>query len=343
MSNKLRVLGIGNVGMLLSTMFDKNPILISTAHQDTINYYDNNEVYSFSETGASKRFKSGVSIWEKNFEELEETLDVVREDKVVIFSSLGGGSGSSSLNPISKILLKNRNKILLVTVLPYKKEINPPLANSVQALNSLMPLIQKVSILIFDNEKLIKEFGINWDDINDYIIKRVDYLINLLNKYTTDEYSPLTLDQSELDSVIFGGGFIDFSSTFLEESLPKFEYGKLDKNTKNCLIAMYVDAKRKDVNKYHDIFTEVVNKMSSKITNARMIPGILRGDINNTYSEEGIKDRAYITIASGLNVEKYIKKLERIRDLAIKKASAYAEEYRGEKFIETRDNRLLDI
>ena len=181
MSNKLRVLGIGNVGMLLSTMFDKNPILISTAHQDTINYYDNNEVYSFSETGASKRFKSGVSIWEKNFEELEETLDVVREDKVVIFSSLGGGSGSSSLNPISKILLKNRNKILLVTVLPYKKEINPPLANSVQALNSLMPLIQKVSILIFDNEKLIKEFGINWDDINDYIIKRVDYLINLLN------------------------------------------------------------------------------------------------------------------------------------------------------------------
>jgi hypothetical protein len=341
----MRVLGIGNTGMLLATMFDNDPILISTAHQDTINYFNEHEVHSFSEEGASKRFKLGTKIWYRSVEELSDIFENVRNDKVIVFSSLGGGSGSSSLNPISRVLTRNKNRVLLVTVLPYKKEINPPLANAVQSLNSLMPVIQKVSVLIFDNEKLRKDFDNDWERINNYIIKRVDYIVNLIDKYSSDDYSPLTVDQSELNSVIFGGGFIDFSDTFLEDGPPKFEYGKMDKTTKNCLIAMYVDTKIKDKNmgKYHDILTEVTDKMATRVANARMIPGILRGKVNYSNSEEGIKDRAYITIASGLNIEKYMKKIERIRDLAIKKASVFMEDYRGEKFIDRDDNKLLDI
>ena len=74
-----------------------------------------------------------------------------------------------------------------------------------------------------------------------------------------------------------------------------------------------------------------------------MIPGILRGKIVNTYSEEGVADRAYITIASGLNIDKYLTKIEKLRDLAVKKASVFAEKYKGEKFIDRADNKLLDI
>lgn len=337
--------GTGNCGMLLATMFDSKPILISTAHQDTINYFNDHEVHSFSEEGASKRFKLGTKIWYRSVEELANIFENVKNDKVIVFSSLGGGSGSSSLNPISKVLLRNKNKVLIVAVLPYKKEINPPLANAVQALNSLMPVVQKVSVLIFDNEKLRKDFGNDWESINNYIIKRVDYIINLIDKYSSDDYSPLTIDQSELDSVIFGGGFIDFSDTFLEDRPPKFEYGKMDKTTKNCLIAMYVDLKIKDkkMGEYHDILTGVTDKVATRIANARMIPGILRGKVNYSNSEGGIKDRAYITIASGLNIDRYMKKIERIRDIAIKKASVFMEDYKGEKFIDREDNKLLDI
>jgi len=336
-------MGIGNTGMLLASKFSpESSILISTAHQDTVNFEDK-EVYSFSKEGASKRFKTGARIWSKSFDELEEICEPIEGENVIIFSSLGGGSGSSCLNPISRILLRNNNKVLLVTVLPYKKEINPPLANSVQALNSLMPIIQNVSVIIFDNEKLRKTIGNDWNEINEYILKRVDYIINMIKNYSSDEYSPLTLDQSELNSVVFGGGFIDISNTFLEEGMPKFEYGKLDKETKNCLIAMFVDRKIKDVDKYHNILTEVVDKISTRVSNARMIPGILRGRVVNTYSDEEVNDRAYITIASGLNVDKYILKIEKIRDLAIKKASVFAEKRKGEKFIDRADNKVLDI
>jgi len=339
------IIGVGNCGMVLASKFSTDPILISTAHQDTVNFEDK-EVYSFSKEGASKRFRTGVKIWENNIAKLKDIFEDVRDEKVVIFSSFGGGSGSSSLNPLSRILLSNNNKVLIVGVLPFKKEINPPLANSVQSINSLMTLIQHISVLIFDNEKLKKEFKNNWNDINDYIIKRVDYIVNLLDKFSTDQYSPLTLDQSELDSVVFGGGFIDFSNDFIEEKMPKLEYGKIDKETKNCLIAMFVDTDIEDeeMSKYHNVITNVVDRVSSKISNARMIPGILRGSVNYSNAKEGeIKDRAYITIASGLNIEKYIQKIEKIRDLAVKKATAYAEDYRGSKFIDKSDNKVLDI
>jgi len=335
-------IGVGNTGMLLASKFDDDPILISTAHQDTVNFNDK-EVYSFSEEGASKRFRAGAKIWSKSFEELIEVCELVNEEKVIVFSSLGGGSGSSCLNPLSRILLRNNNRVLLVGILPYKKEINPPLANAVQALNSLMPIIQRVSVLIFDNEKLRKTLGNDWEEINRYIIKRVDYIVNMIKKYSIDKYSPLTLDQSELDSVVFGGGFIDLSNSFLEDGNPKFEYGKLDKETKNILIAMYVDHTIDNVDNYHNILTGVIDKISGRTTNARMIPGILRGKIVNTYSAEGVTDRAYITIASGLNIDKYLVKIEKLRDLAIKKASVFAEEYKGEKFIDRSDNKLLDI
>jgi cell division GTPase FtsZ len=338
----MTVIGVGNTGMMLATKFKENPLLISTAHQDTINFEDK-EVYSFSEDGASKRFRNGARIWASSFEELEEICEPIFDENVIVFSSLGGGSGSSCLNPLSRILLRNNNKVLLITILPYKKEINPPLANAVQALNSLMPIIQRVSVIIFDNEKLRKAIGNDWEEINKYILKRVDYLLNMIKKYSMDEYSPLTLDQSELESVIFGGGFIDISNTFLEEDMPKFEYGKLDKETKNCLIAMFVDHDIEEVEEYHNILTGVIDKISTRITNARMIPGILRGKIVNSYSEQGIKDRAYITLASGLNIDKYLTKIEKLRDLAVKKAIVFSEKRKGEKFIERTENRLLDI
>ena len=71
---------------------------------------------------------------------------------------------------------------------------------------------------------------------------------------------------------------------------------------------------------------------------------ILRSKINHSNSKDSsIKDRAYITIASGLNIENYIKKIEKLRDLAIKKASIFVEEYKGEKFIDSKNNKILDI
>ena len=339
-------IGTGNTGATLAYMADENAILFSTAVQDTSNFPKAKNIFTMSEDGASKRFKQGESIWIENEERLRDILAAVKEEKVVVFSSLGGGSGSSSLQFISKILVEYGCRVLVVGVLPFKKEINPPLANAVQAINSLMPYINKVSLMIFDNSDLVKKFENNWQQINEHIVTKVDQVTEMLRKYTVNEYSPVTLDQSELDSVVFGGGFIDLSTTFLEEDLPKFDYGALDRKTKNCMIAMFVDRKikREKVQEYHTILTNVIDRVSSKTPNARMIPGILRGDVNFTNSKnEKVDDRCYVTIASGLSIEKYMKRIEKLRDEAVKKAEAYAEIEKSDKLIAGKETKILDI
>jgi len=342
----MRTIGVGNTGMILATMFAQKPLLFSTAKEDSTNFNNKFDVRVYSKDGASKRFKVGEEIWTENIDKVAKDLAEIKNEKVIIFSSLGGGSGSSSLNPFSQILLHNGNEILIFAVLPYKKEINPPLSNAVQAINSLMPIIAEVSVMLFDNEKLLNMYDNDWTKVNAHIIKRADYIVNLLRKYNDNDYSPLTLDQSELDSVIFGGGFLDFSDTFLEEGMPKFEYGSMSKDTKNCLIAMYVDSSvsSKKLDLYHKDFTEVLKKTSGRIPRARLIPGILRAKVNRSNSENPkVTDRAYITIASGLGIEKYLEKISKIRDVAIEKAKGYSKEYKGKTIVKEHAGEILDI
>lgn len=342
----MKVLGIGNTGARLALMFDNNALLFSTAEQDTNNIIEGNKVYIFSKEGASKRFRNGIKIWEENEEKLKEALINIKNEKVILFSSLGGGSGSSSLKPISSILIENNCKVLIIGILPFIKENNPPLANAVQSINNILPLINDISIMIFDNNNLIKMYEGDWIEINDHIIRQVDYIVNLLRKYNTDAYSPMTLDQSELDSVIFGGGFLDISDTFIEEKTPKFEYGSLSRDTKNFMICMFVDEKiklREEVNEYQKILTNTINKYSGRVPNARMIPGILRAKVNRSNAEEEVDDRCYLTIASGLSIEKYLKKIEKLRDKAIEKAEAFSERVKAAKVIDRKESKILDI
>lgn len=337
-------IGCGNTGAKLATMFTDDPYIISTAKQDTINYEDYN-ILAISEEGAGKRFSIGSKLWQDNIDTLREFLNDIENENIIIFSSFGGGSGSSSLQYISKILLEQNNKILINGIIPYKKEINPPLANAVQTINSLMSLISDVSVMLFDNQRLIKYFENDWNKINNFIVRRVNYLTRLLDSFSAEGYSPVTIDQSELESVVFGGGFIDVSDAFLEEENVKFAYGRLDRETKNVLLAMYVDLNlsNETVDKYHKILTEVQNKIAGRVRNARLIPGIMRGKIVSKDADEQPRDRTYILIASGLSIEKYLKKIEKLRDAAIERATAFNEKSKGEKIIVGRDKKLLDI
>lgn len=343
--SRVTVIGAGNTGMRLASMFSEDAILISTAHQDSVNFESLN-VNTFTLDGAGKRFGTGMSIWTNNEPKLRGVLEDVVNQKVVIFSSLGGGSGSSSLTFISKILLEKNNKVLIVGVLPYKKEINPPLSNAVQSVNALMPIISDVSVLLFDNDKLLKKFENDWRLVNEFIIKRVSYLVHLLDDFTVDKYSPLTIDRSELDSVVFGGGFIDVSDDFLEESNPKFTYGKIDGDTKNLLISLFCDTEMEDdeVDDYHKILTTITNKFAGRAKNCRFVTGIARGRVEWSRSKnEEIKNRAYITIASGLSADSYLKQIEKMRDDAMEKATNFATKTKIGSFVSKKESSILDI
>lgn len=337
-------IGVGNTGSKLAIMFDESPMLISTAEQDSLNFKGYN-VYPIAKEGCGKKFGTGVRLWSEKIEDLKNILKEVKKEYVIIFSSLGGGSGSSSIRFLSEILVEQENEVLIVGILPFKKEVVPPLANAVQSISSLIPIINEVTVMLFDNQSLLKEYGNDWNDVNEKIIRGVNYAVNLLSNHSVDRYSPLTIDQSEVESVAFGGGFLDVSETFLEEKPPKFQFSNLDKETKNVMIAMFVDEKVDDDNieKYHQILTEVQNKYVGRARNARVIPGIIRGKVLRSNSEEDIDDRAYVTVASGLNIEKYTKKLEKMKNDAIEKATAFSSKMSNKKMISNKDSKILDI
>jgi len=99
------VIGSGNTGAKLALLFDENALLFSTAEQDSNNYLDKNIVV-ISKKGASKRFNSGVKIWDRNYEKLRETLDEIEDENVIIFSALGGGC----FTPDMEVLTNNGYK-----------------------------------------------------------------------------------------------------------------------------------------------------------------------------------------------------------------------------------------
>lgn len=340
----MRTIGTGNAGMKLAVLFDDDAVLLSTADQDAANFRGH-RVHKFNDDGCGKKYGTGLKLWNRLSDHLQDSLEDLKNEQVVVFSSLGGGSGSSSLQFIVKILIEQGNKVLVAGVLPFKKEVVPPLANAVQSINSLLPFINEVSIMLFDNEILLKEYKNNWTQVNESIVQKVNYTVNLVEKFSVDGYSPATIDQSELESVVFGGGFIDMSDNFLEEKPPKFAYGRLDAETKNVLIAMFVgeNAKRDTLEEYHNILTTVQSKYAGRAKNARIVPGIIRGKINEANSEEGIDDRCYITIASGLNIEKYSEKIAKLRDQAVEKATIFAAKQKGKSIVSVKDTKVLDI
>lgn len=342
-----KVIGLGNTGSKLAQKFSKDAFLFSTAEEDSANFKDATNHYVLSKEGARKNFKIGSAIWDNKTDRLREILSVFKEEDIVIFSSMGGGSGSSGIAHFARMLIENNNNVMVVGIIPTKLENNPPLANAVNSINSLIPLLDGISVMLFDNEKLLKRFSNDWSEVNDHIVSKVYLVVNLLTKFNDKEkFSPLTLDSSELKSTIFSGnGFVDLSESFLEETTPEFEYGKLDKTTKNCLIAMFVDSKLSDkkVEKLHGVFTGTLNKYSRKIPNARLITGILRGDFNFTNSVEKVSNRCYITIASGLNITPYMKKIEKLRDDAVKKATGFLEKKTAKKILSKKETNILDI
>jgi len=336
----MKVLGIGNTGAKLASLFDKEAILFSTATQDTENFKDYN-VIEMGDDGCGKKFGTGLKLWKNKIQELKEILKNVENENVILFSSLGGGSGSSSLVSISNILKKQNNNILIAGVVPYKSEQLPPIANAVQSISSLMNIIDDVSVILFDNESLLKQYKNNWNNINSHIVRKVGYLTGLLNDYTQPGYSPLTIDESEYESVVFGGGFIDISNEFIEDAVPKFSFGKLDSETKNLLVGMVADSSLEKgiIDEYHTILTNIVTTVAKRAKNARLVPGILRGRISKSTG----RSRAYVTIASGLSLDGYLKQLSRMRDDAISRASKFSQKREKKEIVSKKEFNLLDI
>ena len=324
MNRKRVIIGVGQCGMKLASEYfnnfqkTSNAILnFSTSVEDSTNVIRSGLVQVFKD-GSGKRYSSGENIWRNNLGLLESSLNSVRDSDIIYFTSAGGGSGSSSIKFVTDILLKNRNRVILVLVLPFDYEMLPYKPNAIRVLSLLQDekYYDKISILLFDNDKLSKEYYITEKDektfpdinkINKYIVTTVNIMVDLVDEYHyVNKYTPFSIDRLEHESVVFSKGFmgIDFIKyENSENNTVKFDYGSLS-DCKNVIVAKVIGLKETDyiVNQNVGKFMDSVKSISKKAKNARIISGIIRTD--------KIENSTYIIIGNNLDITKYVERIK---------------------------------
>jgi hypothetical protein len=356
MNEKRIILGVGQCGMKLANKFfhtykgSEGLINLSTSIEDSVGIPTTGLV-QVSKSGSGKKFSRGLSIWKENNDELEKQLRKVKNSDVIYFSSAGGGSGSSSIKYVSDVLLKNNNRVFLVLVLPFDHENLPYKPNALQSLSKLQDegYTSKISVLIFDNDKLGKQYydteysedgkeikRPNLESINNHIISITDIVIDMVEKYhIKDKYSPFSIDALEHESVIFSNGIlgVDFKKYDNGPTNVKFDYGKL-KDCKNVIIARAVNLHTSDyhIDQSTTMFIDIVKKISRKSKNARIISGIIRTN--------QIDDGTYIIIGNNLDISKYI---ERTKNKIGTSIEGYKHTDEKVKVLDEKEHETYDI
>ena len=344
MANYKTVIGVGQVGSRLASLYaEKNDILLTfnTDHRDSGGIKLGND-HLVVNGGAGQNYSKGLKIWAENREKLEKYLEPVEDQDVVYFVAAGGGSGSSSVITFLNILMKQNNRILLVVATPFLKESIPATSNATRLLSRVNEYSNDMSVFVAANDEVGKEVGSHaFGKINERIVEKVRHITDLPNLHNDDAFTPFAIDEGDHASVAFSGGFINISYDNVEEDMeqtgrpkaPKFTYGKLNESA-NVLVTKLIHTKqnRETTQLEGDKLVDATMKLNAK--SARMLYGVVRvGD--KTMPQ-------YITLASGISVDKIFDKLKgKATDSAIK----YTEKVNTKttKKLERKEDKILDI
>lgn len=342
MINYKTVIGVGQSGSRLADLYsNKSDITLTfnTDRRDVGGIKLGNDRL-ITNGGAGQNYAKGLKIWAENREKLERYLEPVENQNVVYFVSAGGGSGSSSVVTFLNILMRQSNKILLVILSPFLKESIPATSNATRVLSRVAEFSNNMSVLLMSNDEIAKSIDSkSFTAINNEIIDRVRMITDIATFHDEKYFTPFAIDDGDHKSVAYSGGFINISLTDLEEkeggNLPKFSYGNI-RESSNVLItkSIYTKLSQSDAMIEGDKLVEVSMKLSSAAKGARVIHGTIRN--NNK------KFPKYVTIASGLNIDKVFNKLKnKATDSAIK----YTDKIKTKesKKLERSEDRILNI
>ena len=331
---KRLLLGCGQTGSRLAELFkskDDEILTFNTALEDEVGLTNNIEL---SRDGSGRNYNLGLKIWGENKEEVEKALEPYVRTKVVVFAALGGGSGSSSIKAVLMPLLRQRNKILFVGMLPFISESIPATANAVRAMQKFNEFQDKCSIMLFSNEDIGKFADRDFSHINEHIIGSVKCVVNMNDELNDPSlYSPLSIDHLETASISYAGGFVNVSFSNLEEETVKFiSYGRINE-AKNVLIArsVYSKIKNADVDDEANKLIEVTKKISGRAKGARILSGIIRNNYDTIL---------YVTVAAGLSIDKVI---DKYKGKAIDRVTNYREEEEHEDYITREEAKFLNV
>lgn len=317
--------GAGNFGghiayLLSQTVPNSIPLIFSTSTEDTSNMKTDKikDIIQIISSGNGKNFQIGEKLWkqEKVIQDLTKYLEPINEnDRVYIVGSLGGGTGSSSFTTLTDIISKKTKNIGIITVLPHESSVNF-IVNAYFSLSSLVSLQKKASILVLNNEDLLKK---NDNDIirtNDNIVKEVVKCFFLKDIDNKDLKTVWAIDDRDFTEII-KPGFVNVNEcselSFKQEVVQFPSYGNL-KRVKRMAIIKNIDEKQKDkmIDTISADYQEQVQKFIKKFgANTITHYGIIRSNFLDN-------DKFYI-IGNGFNIEPLLLKLKSKANVHIEK------------------------
>jgi cell division GTPase FtsZ len=336
------VIGVGQTGTRLAAMYAQKGDALLTFNTDP---RDSGGIRLGTDRiitngGAGQNYSRGLKIWADGREKLERYLEPIVDKDVVYFVAAGGGSGSSSVVTFLNILLRQKNRILLVAVLPFLKESIPATANATRVLSRLAEFSNNMSVFIVSNDEVSKELDDrSLEKVNREIVESTHLLTDLINYHEDRHFTPFAIDEADHRSIVYSGGFINYSiDDFDGENeegprMPKFSYGN-PREASNILITRFLDTRMNNEQAMTegDKLMNIVTKVAG-IKGARIIYGIVRS--NKILPK-------YLTIASGLKIDKVFAKLKgQATDSAVKYTEKTA--FKETRKLQKEEDKLLNI
>lgn len=339
----LYFIGVGGFGGKIAQLISQKiknsiPLIFSTSIEDTKNYGTNtpNEIAQIIKTGNGKNYLIGEKLWKDPtvVGKLQTFFNPIQEDdKVIIFGSTAGGSGSSSF--VTLVNLIKAKDIAIVTTLPHEEAVNFEV-NTYFCLNNLIALEKKASILIFSNAELFQKHQNNVLAVNEEIVSNTITTFLLKEIDNKGLKTVWSIDQRDYDEIVFKKGFVNLANTDkLSQKVFTFPvYGNL-KLVKRFAIIYNVkeQVNEKELAIYAQEFQDEATKFLKHFGKTTIIHyGIVRSN--------QLQDKSYYIVGNGFSISPYLMKLKSKVATEVEKLKNIKEDV---VVLEKEEKKTLDI
>lgn len=260
MRNKILHIGSGEAGTnIVNLMKEKYNFVCKTINTSL---KDHEKAKSIDEE--HKILLNGTKGFAKNIQNAREVIkeqgiNIVKNlivpslnegvDKIILYSSTGGGTGAGITMELARVLKTNLPKIKITTVLvsPFEYDDKTAFSNTVLMISVLEELdipIRIISNANFINREFIDEASMH-EKVNKYIIDTVNEIITVSEKDTIGRNT----DEEEIEQILFNTPGYMFISKCNLSNKHKDQNGKFILNSIKTSLDMGYDLESKNYDK----------------------------------------------------------------------------------------------
>ena len=247
-SLKIGVIGTGGGGSKISQTFSElgyDAVCINTAMQDlrSINLPETHKLFLDGTLGGSaKDLATGEAVAANHSDEILSLVNRVlgHTQVLIVTTSLGGGSGAGSIEPLISTLSQTDKPIIVIAALPMQNDDAQAKQNSLETLAKLSKMVQTKRIsnlIVVDNAKIETVYSeVSQMEFFGVANKAICEPIDIFNTFSMKDSPVKGLDSAEWAKLFVDGdglsiyGSIDVSNFTDKTALAEAVLNNLDGN-----------------------------------------------------------------------------------------------------------------